>query len=147
MIVKHSDSLFIQWDVIYSLENNLDLGVFNFWINDTCYPAKGVNITLNSLFNILVSNINEINMLEYDLGNIPIEKINFNSFDTKGLAWLDTGELFQFGFGLVLGFNQGTERIFYTFDFEKSYSEIILPKGILMSTFKSLFEYMKKSKY
>ncbi|MDC4779759.1 hypothetical protein NQ848_17540, partial [Acinetobacter baumannii] len=54
-----------------------NLGVFNFWINDTCYPAKGINITLTSLFNILSSNIEEIKALNSDIGDIPIERIDF----------------------------------------------------------------------
>ncbi|MFW1775346.1 Imm42 family immunity protein [Acinetobacter seifertii] len=57
MIVKYSDDFFIQWDVVYPLKNNLDLGIFNFWINDTCYPAKGINIILNSLFYVLISRL------------------------------------------------------------------------------------------
>lgn len=138
MIVKYSDDFFIQWDVVYPLKNDLYLGVFNFWINDTCYPAKGINITLNSLFNILSSNIEEIKALNSDIGDIPIEKIDFCSFDSQDLIWLDTGELFQFGFGMVLGFNKESERLFYTFDYEKSYSEIILPKGTVVSTLQAL---------
>lgn len=112
--------------------------MFNFWINDTCYPVKGINITLNSLFNILSSNIEEIKELNSDIGNIPIERIDFCSFDSQDLIWLDTGELFQFGFGMVLGFNKESERLFYTFDYEKSYSEIILPKGTVVSTLQAL---------
>lgn len=138
MIVKYSDDFFIQWDVVYPLKNNLDLGIFNFWINDTCYPAKGINITLNSLFHVLISNIEEIKALNNDIGDVPIEKIDFCSFDNKDLVWLDTGELFQFGFGMVLGFNKKSERLFYTFDYEKSYSEIILPKGTVVSTLQAL---------
>lgn len=138
MIVKYSDDFFIQWDVVYPLKNDLNLGVFNFWINDTCYPAKGINITLNSLFNILSSNIEEIKALNSDIGDIPLEKIDFCSFDSQDLIWLDTGELFQFGFGMVLGFNKESERLFYTFDYEKSYSEIILPKGTVVSTLQAL---------
>lgn len=138
MIVKYSDDFFIQWDVVYPLKNDLNLGVFNFWINDTCYPAKGINITLNSLFNILSSNIEEIKAFNSDIGDIPIEKIDFCSFDSQDLIWLDTGELFQFGFGMVLGFNKESERLFYTFDYEKSYSEIILPKGTVISTLQAL---------
>ena len=138
MIVKYSDDFFIQWDVVFPLKNDLYLGVFNFWINDICYPAKGINITLNSLFNILSSNIEVIKALNVDIGDIPIEKIDFCSFDSQNLIWLDTGELFQFGFGMVLGFNKESERLFYTFDYEKSYSEIILPKGTVVSTLQSL---------
>lgn len=138
MIVKYSDDFFIQWDVVYPLKNDLNLGILNFWINDICYPAKGINITLNSLFNILSSNIEEIKALNSDIGDIPIEKIDFCSFDSQDLIWLDTGELFQFGFGMVLGFNKESERLFYTFDYEKSYSEIILPKGTVVSTLQAL---------
>ncbi|WP_407503437.1 Imm42 family immunity protein [Acinetobacter baumannii] len=103
MIVKYSDDFFIQWDVVYPLKKDLNLGVFNFWINDKCYPAKGINITLNSIFNILSSNIEEIKALNSYIGDIPIEKIDFCSFD-----------------------------------YEKSYYEIILPKGTLLSTLQAL---------
>lgn len=138
MIVKYSDVFFIQWDVVYPLKNDLNLGVFNFWINDTCYPAKGINITLNSLFHVLISDIEDIKALDGDIGDIPIEKIDFSSIDSKDLVWLDTGELFQFGFGMVLGFNKESERLFYTFDYEKSYSEVVLPKGTVSSTLQAL---------
>ena len=77
MILKHSDDFFIQWDVVFSQEDNLNLGVFNFWINDLCYPAKGINITLSSVFNALISNVVEINALKNDLGNVAIEEIDF----------------------------------------------------------------------
>jgi len=55
-------------------------------------------------------------------------------------VWFDTGELFQYGFGLVLGFNGTKERVFYTEDFEENYSEIILPKGTLEKTLNSLLK-------
>jgi len=144
MILKHSDDFFIQWDVVFSQEDNLNLGVFNFWINDLCYPAKGINITLSSVFNALISNIVEINALKNDLGNVAIEEIDFTAFESENLVWLDTGELFQFGFGLVLGFDGGFERLFYTVDYEKTYSEVILRKGVLIETFKSLIPYVNK---
>lgn len=139
MIVKYSDDFFIQWDIVYSLASNLHLGIFNFWINDICYPARGINITLNSLFHILTSNIESINHLKNDLGDIEIDKIDFSFLDDEKLLWLDTGELFQYGFGIVLGFNKGKERLFYTIDYEKTYSEIVLPRGTLKATLESLF--------
>lgn len=129
---------FIQWDVVYPLKNDLNLGIFNFWINDTCYPAKGINITLNSLFHVLISNIEDIKALDSDIGDIIIEKIDFSSIDNKDLVSLDTGELFQFGFGMILGFNKESERLFYTFDYEKSYFEVVLPKGTVSSTLQAL---------
>jgi hypothetical protein len=48
--------------------------------------------------------------------------------------------LFQYGFGLILGFNKDQERIFYTTDYEKTYTEIVLPKGTLLATLESLSE-------
>lgn len=138
MIVKYCDDFFIQWDVIYPLKDNVDLGIFNFWINDICYPAKGINITLKSLFYVLSSNIEEIKVLNSDIGDILIEKIDFSSIDSNDLVWLDTGELFQFGFGMILGFNKEVERLFYTFDYEQSYSEVFLPKGTVSSTLQAL---------
>ena len=132
MIIKFNDDFFVQWDEVFSLSEGLSLGIFNFWINDKCYPGEGINITLSSLFYILISNIETIDNLKKDLGNIPINKIDLMSLEDDIFAWLDTGELFQFGFGLGLGFNNNMERIFYTKDFEESFQEINLPKGSFM---------------
>lgn len=138
MIVRLNDDFFVQWDNVFSLENNLNLGIFNFWINDQCYPAKGINITLNALFNDLVSNISEIKNLENDLGNTPIEEIDFLSCEDSRLVWCDTGELYQYGFKMVIGFNNDVERVLYSLDYEKSYDEIVLPKGTLLKTLEAL---------
>ena len=54
---------------------------------------------------------------------------------------LDTGELFQYGLGLSIGFDKNIERVFYTIDYGKSFSEIILPKGTLAHTLKSIQQY------
>lgn len=135
MIIKFDENFFIQWDIVYNLEaQNLKLGIFNFWIDNKCYPGQGVNITLNSLFYELGTNINSIQNLKDEIGNIDIKSIDFNDFESTKLVWFDTGELFQYGFGLVFGINGNSERIFYTTDFEESYSEIILPKGTLLKT-------------
>lgn len=132
MILKFNDDFFVQWDVIFALNDGLNLGIFNFWIQDTCYPGKGINITLNSIFYTLVSNIEVINNLKKDFGEKPINEIDFSSLDGDNFVWIDTGELFQFGFGLGLGFNNNMERIFYIKDFEESFQEINLPKGSFM---------------
>lgn len=138
MIIKFNDDFFVQWDEVFLLSERLSLGIFNFWINDKCYPAKGINITLNSLFNDLVSNISEIKNLKNDLGNTPIEEIDFLSCDDNRLVWCDTGELYQYGFKLVIGFNKEVERVLYSLDYEKSYDEIVLPKGTLLKTLEVL---------
>lgn len=117
------------------------MGIFNFWINDKCYPAEGINITLNPLFNDLISNISQIKQLKNDLGDTPIEEIDFLSCDDSRLFWCDTGELYQYGFHLVIGFNKEEERILYSLDYEKSYDEIVLPKGTLLKTLEAL-EYI-----
>lgn len=140
MILKFNDDFFVQWDEVFSLSEGLSLGIFNFWINDKCYPGEGINITLSSLFYILISNIETIDNLKKDLGNIPINKIDLMSLEDDIFAWLDTGDLFQFGFGMGVGFNNDIERIFYTNDFEESFQEVILPKGSLLK----IFEAMKK---
>lgn len=142
MIIKHNDDFFIQWDTTYHLANNLELGVFNFWINDQVYPGKGANITLMPLFDDLISNIEEINQIKKDLESIPLNQIDF-SLDSDQLVSLDTGELFQYGFGLKIGFDKNTERLFYTVDYENSFSEIILPRGTFVETLKSLRHSIK----
>jgi hypothetical protein len=141
MLIKHSNDFFIQWDTTYSLSNNMELGVFNFWIDDQSYPGKGTNITLIPLFNDLVSNIEKINQINKDLGSTSLDLINF-SLDSDQFVCLDTGELFQYGFGLSIGFDKNTERLFYTVDYENSFSEIILPRGTLVETLKSLQQFI-----
>lgn len=143
MIFKIHDDFFIQCEEIYKLKNNLSLGIFNFWINDACYPAKGINLTLHPLFMELTNNIESIEFFKSNLGDIPLSEIDFGDIDNDKLFFLDTGELFQLGFGLILGLNYDQERIFYTNDFENTYSEIILPKGTLQETLKLLLCYMK----
>jgi hypothetical protein len=138
MIIKCNDNFFVQWDVVYPNADGLNLGVFNFWINDVCYPGKSTNLTLTSLFHCLRSNVFAINKAESELGNIPIEEIDFSDVENERLVRLDTDELFQFGFGLIVAFNKHTERLFYTMDYEQTYSEIVLPKGTLMDTLNSL---------
>jgi hypothetical protein len=142
MIIKHNNDFFIQWDIVYpsTPESYYEFGVLNFWIDDVCLPGKGVNITFNSVILSLVRNIPSIKNLEVDLGDVPLENIDFCDFDNKSLVWLDTCELFQYGFGLILGFNKDQERIFYTTDYEKTYTEIVLPKGTLLATLESLSE-------
>jgi hypothetical protein len=142
MIIKHNNNFFIQCDVVYpsTPENYYEFGVLNFWIDDVCLPGKGVNITFNSVILSLVRNIPSIKNLEVDLGDVPLENIDFCDFDNPSLVWLDTCELFQYGFGLILGFNKDQERIFYTTDYEKTYTEIVLPKGTLLATLESLSE-------
>lgn len=137
MIVKHNENFFIQFDTVYSL-GEMNLGVLNFWINDKCYPGTGINLTLSSLFFTLRSNLLEISNLSIDIGNIPMEEIDFKNFEDDRLVWLDTGELFQLGFSLVIGFNHDCERIFYSINYEKNYYEIVLPKGTLKHTLESL---------
>lgn len=78
MLIKHNNDFFIQWDTTYYLENNLELGVFNFWIDDHAYPGKWTNITLIPLFNDLISNLEEIHNIKQDLGAIPLSHIDFS---------------------------------------------------------------------
>lgn len=141
MLIKHNNDFFIQWDTTYYLENNLELGVFNFWIDDQAYPGKCTNITLIPLFNDLISNLEEIHNFKQDLGGIPLSQIDF-SLSNYQLVSLDTGELFQYGLGLSIGFDKNIERVFYTIDYGKSFLEIVLPKGTLTDTLKSLKQFI-----
>ncbi|MDM1298315.1 hypothetical protein HXZ94_07345 [Empedobacter falsenii] len=134
MIVKHHDNFFIQWDIVYPIANGLNLGIFNFWINDKAYPAEATNITLGGLMHELTANIPAIENLKTDIGDLPIEEIDFSDFENENLIWFDTDQLFQYCFAIVLGFNKDEERLFYSTDFEKSYHEITLPKGVVLAT-------------
>lgn len=140
MLIKHNDDFFIQWDTVYYIFNNNGLGVFNFWIKDQAYPGKGTNITLIPLFNDLISNLEEINNINQDLGSIPLNQIDL-SLSNDQLVSLDMGELFQYGLGLSIGFDKDMERLFYTVDYENSYSEVILPRGTFTETLKSLRQF------
>lgn len=85
MIVRCNENFFIQFDKVYSLNKDMSLGVFNFWIEDQCYPGKGINLTLNSINFCLKSNLAGVDNLQNDLGNIDVIEINFNNFDDDRL--------------------------------------------------------------
>ena len=69
------------------------------------------------------------------------------SLSNDQLVSLDTGELFQYGLGLSIGFDKDMERLFYTVDYENSYSEIILPRGTFIETLKSLRQFASHGMY
>lgn len=122
----------------------MSLGIFNFWIEDQYYPGKCINLTLNSIIFSLKSNLAGVDNLQKDLGNLDAIEINFNNFNDDRLLWIDTGELYQYGLSMLLGFDRNNERIFYSTDFEKSYREIVLPKGVIKNTLMLLdVEYIK----
>lgn len=99
-----------------------------------------IHITLIPLFNDLINNLEEIHNIKQDLGAIPLSQIDF-SLSNDQLVNLDTGELFQYGLGLSIGFDKNIERLFYTIDYGKNFSEIVLPKGTLINTLKSLRQF------
>ncbi|WP_407404340.1 Imm42 family immunity protein [Chryseobacterium sp.] len=147
MLIKHHDDFFVQWETVFVVNDHLNLGIFNFWIDDKAYPAAGINITLNSLFYELVSEIPMIENLELNIGNLPIDEIDFGNYDNNNLVWINSGELYQYGFALVIGFDGNRERIFFTKDYEKTYEEIVLPKGTFLQILKDLSQhsFMKNS--
>lgn len=138
MIVKHHNNFFIQWDIVYPITDGLNLGIFNFWINDKAYPGQATNITLGALMHELTSHIPAIENLKTDIGNLPIEAIDFSDFENENLVWFDTDQLFHYGFAMAIGFNKTEERLFITTDFEKTYHEITLPKDIVLATLRDL---------
>ncbi len=137
MIIKFHDDFFIQWDYIL-LDAPYPQGTLNFCINGKFYPNEVGYYTMSSLLYSLTSNIEEIRNLTIDIGDTPIDEIDFVNCEDDRLIWLDTDELYQQGFGLVLGYNGDQERILITIDYEKSFNEIVLPKGTLLKTLEAL---------
>ncbi|WP_447868037.1 Imm42 family immunity protein [Rahnella bonaserana] len=107
-------------------------GIFNFIINDTFIPGKGVTIDLyiviSSLKESLEAGLKEINE---DIGNMPVEKIDFSEGMPEKLISLDVAELYDYGCNFWLGFDGNEDRLIYTLDFENSFNENRFPRGTI----------------
>lgn len=114
-------------------------GIFNFIINDLFVPGKGVAIDLyvviSSLKDSLEYGLEEINE---DIGDFPIEKMNFSKGEVKNLISLDVAELYDYGCNFWLGFDGSEDRLIYTLDYENSFIENRFPRGTIEKLIRAL---------
>ena len=105
-------------------------GIFNFIINDTLMPGKGVTIDLYIVISSLKESFNSgIKKHTTDIGSIPIEEMNFSEGEPENLISLNVAELHDYGCNFWLGFDMHEERFIYSTDFENSFFEIRFPRG------------------
>ncbi|MEB6334603.1 Imm42 family immunity protein [Serratia rhizosphaerae] len=114
-------------------------GIFNFIINDIFIPGKGINIDLyvviSSLKDSLEAGLKEVNE---DIGNVPIEKMDFSEGMPEKLISLDVAELYDYGCNFWLGFDGDEDRLIYTLDFEKSFIEKRFSRGTIEKLIRKL---------
>lgn len=137
MIIGNPYQIAIQIEQIDTLCS--PSGIFNFIINDTLIPGKGVTIDLyiviSSLKESLEVGLKEIND---DIGDTPIEKIDFSEGIPENLISLDVAELYDYGCNFWLGFDSNEDRLIYTLDYENSFIENRFPKGTVEKLIRKL---------
>lgn len=114
-------------------------GVFNFIINDMLIPGKGVTIDLYIVISSLKESL-EVGLkgVNEDIGNIPIEKMDFSEGIPEKLISLDVATLYDYGCDFWLAFNGNEDRLIYTLDFENSFNEDRFPRGTIEKSIRSL---------
>lgn len=114
-------------------------GIFNFIINDMLIPGKGVTIDLYIVISSLKESL-EVGLkgLNEDIGNMPIEKMDFSEGIPEKLISLNVAELYDYGCNFWLGFDGNEDRLIYTLDFEKSFNEDRFPRGTIEKLIRSL---------
>lgn len=114
-------------------------GIFNFIINDILIPGKGVTINLyiviSSLKESLEAGLKEIHD---DIGDIPLDKLFCSEGVPEHIISLDVAELYDYGCNFWLGFDGSEERLIYSLDFEKSFTENRFPRGTIEKLIKAL---------
>lgn len=114
-------------------------GVFNFIINDHLIPGRGVTIDLYVVISSLKDSLTDgLKNTIHDVGDKPIEEMDFSEGMPDKLIPLDCAELHDYGCVFWLGFSANEERLIYTIDFEKNYMENRYPKGTIENLIKSL---------
>ncbi|CAI2154583.1 TPA: immunity 42 family protein [Serratia fonticola] len=114
-------------------------GIFNFIINDLLIPGKGVTIDLYIVISSLKESL-DLGLKRYsaDVGNAPIEKIDFSEGEPENLIPLNVAELHDYGCNFWLGFSGNEDRLFYSLDFESSFIESRFPRGTVEELIRTL---------
>ncbi|WP_187498583.1 Imm42 family immunity protein [Erwinia aphidicola] len=114
-------------------------GIFNFIINDTLIPGKGVTVDLYIVISSLKESLESgLENLEHTIEKRPIEKIDFSDGNPKGFISLNVAELHDYGCVFWLGFNDNKDRLIYSLDFEKTFSEVYFSHGTVEKLVKKL---------
>lgn len=114
-------------------------GIFNFIINDLFIPGKGVAIDLYVVISSLKDSLEDgLKKIDEDIGDFPIEKMNFSEGEVKNLISLDVAELYDYGCNFWLGFDGGEDRLIYTLDYENSFIEDRFPRGTIEKLIRAL---------
>lgn len=125
-------------------------GIFNFIIDDSLIPGRGITIDLYIVISSLKESL-DIGLKKQlpDIGNISIDEMDFSDGEPDKLIQLNCAELHDYGCVFWLGFDGGEDRLIYSIDFEKSFKESRYPKGTIECLIKKLplvdFLIMKKN--
>lgn len=107
-------------------------GIFNFIIDDILIPGKGVTIDLYIVICSLKESLDVgIKNNKGDVGSTCIESMDFSEGEPENLIALNVAGLYDYGCNFWLGFDGEEERLIYTVDFEKSFSEKRFPRGTI----------------
>ncbi|MEQ4454235.1 Imm42 family immunity protein [Kosakonia sacchari] len=137
MIIGNALEIGIQLE--YIIELSSPSGLFNFIIDDRLIPGKGIVTDLYVVISSLKDSLN--NQLAdgvIDIGEIPLDDLDFSNGAPENVLWLDVSELSDYGCVFWLGFDREFERLFYSADFEKTIQEKIYPKGTIEKLVNSL---------
>ncbi|WP_127960482.1 Imm42 family immunity protein [Serratia microhaemolytica] len=152
----------VHIDVIYKNDNNPDmnLGAFNFIIDDVFFPGKGANYTLKMVTNHLVGNLDELRSIKEQ----SVDRVNEPSFPLM-LAhsfrqWLSSDvehcfsennevvgvdltplEFSDLGYYIFYVLTSESEYVFSTRDSGKTFNKKVLPKGYVVGVLELLKGY------
>lgn len=151
MLIIDDDYKFgIFWEVL-SKENEFYYGTMMFIIDDEIFPKKvAFNHTLDTIFFNLKQSANDLyhpaekNNGELGSNTVDNRKLSYGkvpniiSLNTSELGMAYTGWDGYGGISLQLGFNEDTERLFYSEDNGNNFKEIVLKKGTIQNIFEML---------
>lgn len=137
MIVGNALEIGIQLEYVIELDS--PGGLFNFIIDDKLIPGKGTVIDLYVVISSLKDSLKS-QLLEGvdDIGNIPLEKMDFSDGAPENVVWLDACELSDYGCVFWLAFDGDFDRFFYSIDFEESIQEKRFTRGTIENLINAL---------
>ncbi|MDB6375139.1 Imm42 family immunity protein [Photorhabdus bodei] len=113
-------------------------GMFNFIINDTLVPGKGVTMDLYMVISELKESLEDgMRKNLRDVGNIPLSDLDFSEGEPENFISLSS-ELSDYGFIFWLGFDGDEDRLIYTTNYEKTFQEERYPRGTIEKLIKDL---------
>ncbi|WP_434634723.1 hypothetical protein [Chromobacterium sp. CV08] len=123
---------------------NLIYGSVDIFIEgDSVLRVKYNDYTINSIVAELKCNFRS-ELSVRDLGKVCVKEIDFHALSEDRVVYIPTGELWDCGLSLYLGFDGAEERLFYSNDFEETIFEKRLPKGTTQKVILSIPDYGKK---